>query len=174
MTAKGNTAARVGAKRRTITLERTYPGAAVEDVWELWTTADGIESWWGPDGFSVKVRSIDLRVGGELRYAMIAQGADQIAFMKKSGMPLVTENQMTFTEIVPHQRLAYRHQADFIPGVEAYEVGHVVELSSTAQGTRLLLTIEAMHDEQWTNMAVAGWEMELGKLARALAARSPK
>ena len=53
----------------TITLERTYD-ATVEDVWALWTTKEGIESWWGPDGFSVEVRVIDLRPGGELLYAM--------------------------------------------------------------------------------------------------------
>jgi len=173
MTANENTAARMGTRRRTITLERTYPAPA-EDVWELWTTRDGIESWWGPDGFSVKVRALDLRVGGELRYAMIAQGADQVAFMKKAGMPLVTENRLTFTEIVPPRRLAYTNAVDFIPNTEPYEAGTVLELHPVPQGTRLVLTIEAMHDEHWTNMAVAGWEMELGKLARALEQRSPK
>ena len=35
-----------------------------------------------------------------------------------------------------------------------------------------MLTIEAMHDEQWTQMAVMGWESELGKLAQALAKKS--
>ena len=38
----------------------------------LRTTKDGIESWWGPGGFTVKVRKLDLRSGGELHYAMIA------------------------------------------------------------------------------------------------------
>ena len=31
-----------------ITIERTYR-ASVEDVWDLWTTKEGIESWWGPE-----------------------------------------------------------------------------------------------------------------------------
>ena len=39
------------AKRTT--LERNF-NASIDDVWELWTTKDGIESWWGPDGFAVK------------------------------------------------------------------------------------------------------------------------
>ena len=38
--------------KRRITLERTYK-ASLQDVWDMWTTKDGIESWWGPDGFSV-------------------------------------------------------------------------------------------------------------------------
>lgn len=37
---------------RKIVIERKY-AASIEDVWELWTTKEGIESWWGPDGFSV-------------------------------------------------------------------------------------------------------------------------
>jgi uncharacterized protein YndB with AHSA1/START domain len=164
----------MGARRRTITLERTYPGATVEDVWELWTTPEGIEAWWGPDGFVVEVRSLELRAGGELHYAMIARGADQVAFMKKSGMPLVNECRMTFTEVVPPRRLAYRHLADFVPGTEPYEVAHAVDLHPTPEGVRLVLSLEAMHDEEWTNRAVAGWEMELGKLGRALESRSPK
>ena len=35
--------------------------ATVEDVWALWTTEPGIESWWGPDGFDVTVGHLDLR-----------------------------------------------------------------------------------------------------------------
>jgi hypothetical protein len=73
--------------RRTITIERTF-NAPIEDVWTLWTTADGIESWWGPEGFRVAVRKLELRAGGALHYDMIAVAPDQIAYMKKAGMPV--------------------------------------------------------------------------------------
>ena len=33
----------------------------------------------------------------------------------------------------------------------------------------MVLTCDAMHEEQWTQRAVMGWEMELGKLAKVLA-----
>jgi hypothetical protein len=36
----------------------------------------------------------------------------------------------------------------------------------------LVLTFDAMHDEQWTNLAVMGWQSELGKLAEVLAQRN--
>jgi uncharacterized protein YndB with AHSA1/START domain len=158
------------AKRR-ITIERTYQ-APIEDVWELWTTKEGIESWWGPHGFSVKVHSIDLRPGGELRYAMIATAPPQIEFMKKAGMPLTTEARVKYTEVVPLKRLAYTHLADFIPGVEPYHVAHVVALHPSAQGVRMVLTFDAMHAEEWTQRAVMGWESELGKLAKVIEARA--
>jgi hypothetical protein len=119
---KNGTEPSAGAARRRITLERTYQ-APVEDVWELWTTKEGIESWWGPDGFAVKVRKLDLRPGGELLYAMTAIAPAQVAFMKQAGMPLTTEAQITYAEILAPRRLAYTHRADFIPGVEPYDVG---------------------------------------------------
>jgi hypothetical protein len=34
----------------------------------------------------------------------------------------------------------------------------------------MVLTFDAMHDEVWTQRAAMGWENELGKLERALAA----
>src|SRR5262245_25968471 len=108
-------------------LERIYQ-ATVQDVWDLWTTKEGIESWWGPGGFAVTVRTLDLRPGGQLLYAMSAIGPGQVEFMKRAGMPLTTEARITYTDIVPLRRLAYIHLADFIPGVEPYDVATVVEL----------------------------------------------
>ncbi len=154
-------------RRRTVTLERTFD-ASIAEVWDLWTTKDGIESWWGPDGFAVKVRTLDLRPGGELVYAMTAVGSDQIEFMKSAGMPLTSETRVTYTEVDPPRRLAYTTVADFIPGVEPYDAATIVDLHPIPGGVRLVLTQEAMHDEHWTQMAVMGWESELDKLARVL------
>src|SRR5664279_3498787 len=91
---------------RKITLERTFQ-AAIDEVWAMWTTKDGIESWWGPDGFAVEVRQLNLRPGGLLLYAMTAVAAPQIAFMKNAGMPLTTESRITFDQVVAPRRLAY-------------------------------------------------------------------
>ena len=160
-------ASQVQPARRRVSIERTF-NATVQDAWELWTTKDGIESWWGPEGFAVKVRRLDFRLGGELLYAMSATAPDQIDFMRKAGMPLTTESLVTYTEVVPLQRLTFTQMADFIPGVQPYEVATTVEFDTTPTGVRMVLTLDAMHDEQWTKMAVMGWEQELGKLGRLL------
>ncbi len=157
------------APRRKITMERVYQ-AAIEDVWDLWTTKEGIESWWGPDGFAVKVRELDLRAGGQLQYDMIAIAPAQIEFMKKAGMPVTTEARLTYTEVAPRRLLAYEHLADFIPGVEPYTAATLVEFHPGAHDVRMVLTFEAMHDDLWTQRAVMGWESELGKLGRVLKA----
>lgn len=170
MTQDARTAPSTGAPKQGITIERTY-AASIDDVWELWTTKEGIESWWGPDGFSVEVRSIDLRPGGQLRYAMTATAPPQIEFMKRAGMPLTTESTITYIEVAPKRRLAYEHLVDFVPGVGPYSVSTVVELHPTAGGVKMVLRLDPMHDEEWTKRAVMGWESELGKLAKVLEGR---
>ena len=150
-----------------IRLERAYD-AAIEDVWDLWTTKDGIESWWGPDGFRVEVLELDLRVGGTLHYAMIAVAAPQIAFMKQAGMPLTTKTRLTYTEVVRHQRLAYINHVDFIPDTAPYDNALAIDFVRTANGVRMVVMLDPMHDEVWTQRMVAGWENELGKLAKVL------
>jgi uncharacterized protein YndB with AHSA1/START domain len=154
----------------TITIERTYQ-ASIDDVWDLWTTADGIESWWGPEGFAVTVERLDLRAGGGLTYAMTATAPEQIEFMRGAGMPLTTPCKITYTEVAPKSRLAYTTLADFIPGVTPYEIATIVELQADGSSVHMILTFDAMHDEHWTEMARAGRESELNKLAKALTVR---
>jgi len=153
--------------RRKVVIERTF-NAPIEDVWELWTTSDGIESWWGPEGFAVKVHRLELRPGGELTYAMTATAPEQKEFLKKAGMPLTQEARVTYTEVVRPRRLAFTQLADFIPNVKPYEVAMTVEFATGSEGVRMVLTLDAMHDERWTRLAVMGWESELDKLAKLL------
>ena len=152
---------------RKIVIERTYE-ALIEDVWERWTTGAGIESWWGPEGFSVKVRELDLKVGGQMVYAMTAVDPPQVEFMRKAGMPLTTEARLTYTEIIPGKTIAYTHRADFIPGVEPYTVGNRVEFSTIGRTVRVVLTLDPMHSDEWTQRAVMGMESQLRKLASAI------
>ena len=157
--------------KKTITIERRYQ-ASVEDVWELWATKEGIESWWGPEGFTVTVSTLDLRSGGTMEGAMTATGAEQIAFMKSIGMPLSSALHLKYTEVVAQKRIAYTTLADFIPGVDPYDVGTAVDFYATEGGVRMVITVDAMHDEVWTQRMVAGKEGELVKLERILAARA--
>jgi uncharacterized protein YndB with AHSA1/START domain len=156
----------------TIQLERNYD-ASIEDVWDLWTTKDGIESWWGPEGFSVEVIELDLRPRGQLYYAMTAVGEQQRQFMQNAGMPLTTKTRITYTEIAQHRVLAYSNSVDFVPNVAPYENATRVDFAKTANGVKLVVTLEPMHEELWTQRMAAGWESELGKLDKLLASRKP-
>ncbi|MBS0298155.1 MAG: SRPBCC domain-containing protein [Proteobacteria bacterium] len=157
--------------RAQFSIERTYP-ASVEDAWALWTSKQGIESWWGPEGFAVTVEQMDLRPGGALTYLMTAVAPEQVAFMQRAGMPLSTPCRITFTELTAPTRLAYTTLTDFVPGVEPYEVATVVELKPAPEGVRMVITFDAMHDEIWTERARAGHESQLRKLDAIMAVRS--
>ncbi|MGC1462607.1 MAG: SRPBCC domain-containing protein [Terracidiphilus sp.] len=150
-------------RRAQFSIERTY-AASILDVWQLWTTKFGIESWWGPEGFDVRVTSIDLRQGGQLVYWMTATAPQQVAFMKQNGMPLSTECKVTYTEVSPPHRLVYKTLTDFVPGVAPYEVTTVVDLQAITDAVKITVSSQAMHNDVWTERARAGHESQLRKL----------
>lgn len=156
--------------QRPIRIERTYE-ARVEELWELWTTKEGFESWWGPEGFRVEVHELDLRVGGALVYDMIAHDAAQIAAMKRAGMPLSHATRGTFIEVLAPARLTVRYLIDFIPGVPSYENNIRLELIADGTQVRMVVDIDHHIDQGWTERALVGFTSQLTKLPAALAAR---
>ena len=150
-----------------IRLERTYPTSA-EQVWMLWTTSEGIESWWAPDGFTAKVSKLDLRPGGELIYTFTATAPEQVAFMTNAGMPLTTEAHKTFTELARPKRIAYNSVVDFVPSVKPYDQLTVVDLTPSGDRVRVVMTADPMHDDEWTQRLVMGRENELNNLGKLI------
>jgi uncharacterized protein YndB with AHSA1/START domain len=149
-------------------LERTYPTDPAT-IWSLWTTPDGIGRWWAPDGFTTRVDALDLRDGGELVYTMTATAPDAVAFMQSAGMPLATVSRKRFTRVEEPFRLAYQSVVDFVPGHEPYEFATEVELTPTEGGTRVVMTVEPLHDDVWTQRLLDGRRNELDNLARVVA-----
>ena len=159
--------------RPKVVVERSYR-ARVDELWDLWTTKKGFESWWGPEGFRVEVHALDLRIGGELFYDMIAAGAREIEHMKSAGMPVSHETRGKFVEIEPYKRLKILHVIDFIPGVTPYEHNILVEFIPEGSSVRMVVTVEPHISEEWTSRARQGFESQLTKLPGVLAARREK
>lgn len=156
-----------------IRLVRAYEASAAT-IWELLTTPDGIERWWAPDGFVAEVRSLDLRPGGELVYSMTATEPRQVEFMRNAGMPLSTLARKTFIEVGAPTRLAYRSLVDYVPDHEPYEHLTVVDLAPCENGVTVAVTMEPLHDEEWTNRLIAGRANELDNLTALIAGRQVK
>lgn len=154
-----------------VTLERTYDAPA-KLVWELLSTAAGLEEWWAPDGFETRVTDLELRPGGRVRYTMTATGAEQIAYVRNLGMPLSNEFCRTFTEVAPPTRLAYRSLIDFIPDRDPYE--HVTTIDITPDGERatVVMTLDRLHDEAWTQDYRDHRERELDNLEATIRRRT--
>lgn len=146
-----------------IVIERTYR-ARIEDVWDLWTTKEGFESWWGPQGFRVEVEQLDASVGGMLRYEMIADTPEMIACMKEMGQPTSHAVQSTFSELKPRERLVLTNVIDFLPGVPTYESRIAVEFAAIGGAVRMVVTLGRMHSDEFTRMQQEGFTSQLTKL----------
>lgn len=155
----------------TARLERSFDVPA-QVVWELLTSAAALDQWWAPDGFTTRVSELDLRRGGHVRYTMTATGAEQVAYMNNAGLPLFGAFHKTFTEVDPPTRLAYRTLIDFVPGQEPYPHLTTVEIVPVPAGTRLVMTLDALHDEAWTAQYRAHRAQELDHLGAAIRSRS--
>jgi uncharacterized protein YndB with AHSA1/START domain len=71
--------------------------APVELVWEAWTNPEHVANWWGPDGFTNTVTTMDMTVGGE--WNLVMHGPDGTDYKNKS----------IFKEIIPFKKLVYEH-----------------------------------------------------------------
>jgi uncharacterized protein YndB with AHSA1/START domain len=151
--------------RPKVVIERSYR-ARVDELWDLWTTKRGFESWWGPEGFRVEVHALDAREGGALHYDMIADAPEQIEAMKRMGQPTSHETRGRFAEVRPNHRLAITHMIDFLPGVNPYESTMVVEFFPSGQSVRMVVTLDRMHDDEFTKMQTMGFGSQLTKLDR--------
>jgi uncharacterized protein YndB with AHSA1/START domain len=70
-----------------------------ETVFAAFTDAENIGRWWGPRGFTITTRSIDIRVGGAWIFVMHGP----------NGMDW--DNRIDYRAIVPGERIEYLHGA---------------------------------------------------------------
>jgi uncharacterized protein YndB with AHSA1/START domain len=158
------------AKSKQVVLERTYR-ATVQELWDLWTTREGFESWWAPEGFRTHVHSIEACEGGELHYDMIADTPEMTALMKETGLPVSHLERARFSEFQPMERLVLRLTIDFVPGVAPYESTIMVDFFPSGEWVRMVITLLPMHDEAFTSMAEQGLESQLRNLDRLVLIR---
>ena len=138
--------------------------AAPEVVWKLWTQPADFAAWYGPEGSSISVATMDLRVGGVRLLCMdvvTPQGPRQMWFTG------------TYLEVVENERLVYTDSmADEHGNVMTAEqlgmpAGHPtttevhVELEPHPGGTRMTLTHLGIPAG---SPGAVGWTMALDKL----------
>jgi len=148
-----------------VVIERVYR-ADVAELWALWTTKAGFESWWGPEGFRVEVDILEPRVGGALSYEMIADTPEMIAAMREQGQAVRHGTRGVYVEFEPNRRLRLVHTIDFIPGVTPYDHTIEVDFSAAGDDARMVVTVHPHLDPQWTAAATEGFTSQLAKLDR--------
>jgi uncharacterized protein YndB with AHSA1/START domain len=73
-------------------------------VYRAYTTPEYVSRWWPSDHGSMKSCEIDLRVGGQWRYVMEANGGFEVGFHGE------------YREIVENERLVYTEIYEGVPG----------------------------------------------------------
>lgn len=151
-----------------VILER-HVAAPVALVWQLWTDPEHFAAWYGPQGASIPVAEMDLRVGGARRVCMAMQTPDGPMEMWFGG---------EYVEIVEHERLVY---TEFMtdpngnplpPEQTGMPAGHPavtevrVELAAAGDGTALVLTHAGIPAD---SPGAMGWTMALDKLDQRVA-----
>ena len=145
-----------------VVIERTFE-AAVNIIWQMWTDPEHFKQWYGPQGFTVPVADMDLRVGGKRLICMASPDGS---------MKMWTTGE--FTEIVSSERLVYTESP-------ADENGNVVSPSAmgmpdgypaTTEVTVLLEDLGGRTKMVMTHAGVpassgagGGWEQAFDKLA---------
>lgn len=157
-------------RNSSIVIERSY-SAPLDELWQLWTTQRGLESWWGPEGYECKVLSIESRAGGIVHYDLRAHAPEQIEALHRMGRPTSHEEWTRFTEHRPNERVSLTTLIDFLPGVRPYEHTVTVDFSSLRERARMVVTLEPMHSDEFTALIASEFTSQLTKLDGRFATR---
>lgn len=144
-----------------VVIERTFD-APVELIWQMWTNPEHFKNWYGPQGFTIPVADMDLRVSGKRLVCMSSPDGS---------MKMWTIGE--YTEITPNQRLVYTESpADengnvVSPSAMGMPEGYpttteiTVQLEDLGGRTKMIMTHAGMPADSG---AGGGWEQAFDKL----------
>ncbi len=151
-----------------VVIERSFD-APVDLIWQMWTVPEHFQAWYGPDGATIPVANLDVRVGGRRLVCMQIPTPDGPMRMWFTG---------EYREVVPNERLVYTESvADengnvASPSSLGMSEGHPtttevrVELQDLGGRTRMVMTHTGIPGD---SAGAAGWAMAFDKLAAHIA-----
>lgn len=140
----------------TFTLDRVFQ-APRELVWRALTKPEHLAEWYGPNGFRCETEALELRPGGEWKFAWVGPDGAR--------MP----SRIVFLEIDPPSRLV-SEQAMSPTATAAEKIRRVTTLREVEGGTRLTLNmIFASADAREAALKRGGTEGSRQILARLAA-----
>ena len=146
-----------------VVIERSFD-APVDLIWQMWTDAEHFKAWYGPDGATIPVAKMDVRVGGTRLVYME---------MQAPGGPMQMWFSGEYREVVENQRLVYTEfMSDengnvLSPSDVGMPEGHPtttevrVELEDIGGRTKMVMTHAGVPAD---SPGAAGWTMALDKL----------
>ena len=147
-----------------IVIERSFD-APLGLIWQMWTDAEHFKRWYGPDGATIPLAELDLRVGGTRRVCMEVQTPNGPMRMWFSGehREIVVPSRLVYTEAMSDERGNVLSPADVgMPAGHAAITEVRVELEDVGGRTKMKMTHVGIPAG---SAGAAGWTMALGKLA---------
>lgn len=147
-----------------VIIKRSFD-APVALIWQMWTDSEHFKEWYGPDGASIPVAKIDVRVGGSRLVCMEVQSPDGPMQMWFAG---------EYREVVENERLVYTESVSdengnmLMPSDIGMPQGHPattevsVDFEDVGGRTKLVMTHRGIPAD---SPGAAGWTMALDKLA---------
>jgi uncharacterized protein YndB with AHSA1/START domain len=99
-----------------------------ELVFEAFTDPKHLIHWYGPDGFTLTNKSIDLKPGGSWRFTM--HGPDGRDF----------QNRVIFMEVIKPEKIVYRHSGED----DTENISFHVTVTFEKEGNQTLLTMRSV------------------------------
>jgi uncharacterized protein YndB with AHSA1/START domain len=142
-----------------VVIERTFD-APVNLIWQLWTQPEHFKNWYGPEGFTIPVAEMDVRVGGK-----------RLVCMKSPDGNMTMWTVGEFTEIIPNERLVYTESmSDEQGNIQPPPAGSgmpktttvTVVLEAIGERTKMVMTHAGIPADSGGR---AGWTQSFTKLA---------
>jgi uncharacterized protein YndB with AHSA1/START domain len=151
-----------------VRIERTLD-APVELVWQMWTRPDLFASWYGPEGATVDVAEMDLRIGGRrlVRMQIDTPGGAHEMWFTGEHVDIVENRRLVYTE-----SMADADGNIVAPSTIGMPADHpetttvTVELDAVDGGTTMVMTHAGIPSD---SPGAAGWNMAFDKLVTRLA-----
>jgi len=152
-----------------VVIERSFD-APVGLVWQMWTDAEHFMHWYGPDGATISVADLDVRVGGIRRVCMEVQTPHGPARMWFTGehREIVVPTRLVYTEAMSDEHGNVMSPADMgMPAGHPATTEVRVELEDVGGRTKMKMTHAGIRAD---SAGAAGWTMAFDKLAAHLEA----
>jgi len=156
-----------------VVIERSFD-APVDLIWQMWTDPEHFKAWYGPNGATIPVAEMDVRVGGTRLVCMEMQSADGLMQMWFAGeyREVLKNERLVYTEFVSDENGNVLSHSDMgMPEGHPTTTEVRVELEDVGGRTKIVMTHSGVAAD---SPGAAGWTMALDKLTAHVEAHSDR